>query len=104
MRVGQTGTNSVQSGDTAPTGKTNRTGKSEAAQKSGDGKAVEGGTRAEISAKAHELAKAKAAASDTPDVREEKIAELKSRIAAGKYHVDPEAVADRMVDEHMQMG
>jgi len=65
------------------------------------GTEIEGDTRPEISSKARELASAKAVATSAPDVREAKIAELKERIAAGKYNVDPKAVADRMVDEHL---
>ncbi len=49
------------------------------------------------------MAKAKAVAGETPDVREEKIAALRSRIAAGKYNVDADAIADRMVDDHIAM-
>jgi negative regulator of flagellin synthesis FlgM len=62
---------------------------------------IEGDSRPEISSKARELSEAKAAATSAPDVREAKIAALKERIAAGKYNVDPKAVADRMVDEHL---
>jgi negative regulator of flagellin synthesis FlgM len=62
-----------------------------------------GAVNAEISDKGKEFAKAKAAASAAPDVREEKIAALKARIADGKYKVDADAVADRMVDEHLKM-
>jgi negative regulator of flagellin synthesis FlgM len=65
---------------------------------------IEGDSRPEISSKARELATAKAAASAAPDVREAKIAELKERIAAGKYNVDAKAVADRMVDDHLSSG
>jgi negative regulator of flagellin synthesis FlgM len=68
------------------------------------GTEIEGDTRPEISARAKELASAKAAATNAPEVREAKIAELKERIAAGKYNVDPKAVADRMVDEHLSSG
>ena len=56
----------------------------------------------EISEKAKDAAKAKAIAAQAPDVREAKIAELKKRIAEGKYQVNPEALADRMVDEHLK--
>jgi negative regulator of flagellin synthesis FlgM len=59
--------------------------------------------KTEISSEARELAHAKHAAAAAPDTREEKIAELKRRIAEGKYHVDANAVADKMVDEHLQM-
>ena len=47
------------------------------------------------------MASAKAAAVAAPDVREEKIQALREKILAGKYKVDPHAVADRLVDEHL---
>lgn len=55
----------------------------------------------EISGKAKEAAKAKSVATATPDVREDKIAALKARIADGSYKVDSKAIADKMVDEHL---
>lgn len=63
--------------------------------------ASEGDAKSEISPRAREFAAAKAIASQTPDVREEKVAALKRRIAEGKYQVDAAKVADRMVDEHL---
>lgn len=57
--------------------------------------------RTEISGKAKDLAHAKDVASQAPDIREQKIAEIKARIAAGKYEVNSKAIADRMVDEHL---
>lgn len=57
----------------------------------------------EISQRSREFANAKSVASSAPDVREEKIAEIKKRIAEGKYHVNEDAVADRMVDDHLRM-
>jgi len=33
-----------------------------------------------------------------PDVREDKVAELKERIESGNYEIDHQAVADKMVD------
>jgi negative regulator of flagellin synthesis FlgM len=55
----------------------------------------------EISGKAKEASKAKAIATQTPDVREDKIAALKARIADGSYKVDSKAIADKLVDEHL---
>jgi negative regulator of flagellin synthesis FlgM len=66
--------------------------------------AASGDAKAEISAKGKEFAKAKAIANNAPDVREEKIAALKKRIAEGHYKVDADAIADRMVDEHLKTG
>jgi negative regulator of flagellin synthesis FlgM len=75
-------------------------------EKGGEAKAAEvassdADSRPEISAKGREFAQAKEVAGNAPDVREEKIAKLKAMVDAGKYKVDPHAVADRMVDEHL---
>jgi negative regulator of flagellin synthesis FlgM len=55
---------------------------------------------AEISGRAKEFAKAHSVAAATPDVREDRIAELKRRIASGEYKVDSEKVAEKMLGEH----
>jgi len=55
---------------------------------------------AEISERAKDFAKAHAVASAAPDVREDRIAELKKRIASGEYKVDSEKVAEKMIGEH----
>lgn len=36
--------------------------------------------------------------SSEPDIREEKVAELKERIESGRYEIDNDAVADKLVD------
>src|SRR5262245_34368939 len=103
MRVNQTSNNQVQSAETK------RTGKANAAQDTKDGKKPDrggeagagGAVKADISARGKEFAAANAIAQNTPDTREEKIAELKRRIAEGSYKVDANAVADRMVNEHL---
>ncbi len=59
--------------------------------------------KSEISSAGKEFAKAHAVASATPDVREDRIAELKKRIAAGDYKVDADAIADKMINEHASM-
>lgn len=64
---------------------------------------VSGSVRAEVSARAKEMANAHAVAKSAPDVREDKIAALKKQIAEGRYKVDADAVADRMLDDHMRM-
>lgn len=73
----------------------------EAAAKAG---APTSSAKTEISDKAREMAKAKQVATDAPDVREAKIAALREQIANKKYNVNPEAVADRLVDDHLRMG
>ena len=57
----------------------------------------------EISSKAKDMAKAKQIATDTPDVREAKIAELKERIQNKKYNVGADAIADKLVEDHIRM-
>lgn len=57
-------------------------------------------SKAEISDKAKEFAKAHAAASAAPDVREDKIAEIKRRLESGNYKIDSDAIADKMIADH----
>lgn len=108
MRVNPAANNPVQSSELSSTKQTARSGKT---QKPGEkSSATEStataadGSSATISARAKEFSKAKEVAGNAPDVREEKIAELKRRISAGKYSVDADAVADRMVDDHLKTG
>jgi negative regulator of flagellin synthesis FlgM len=59
--------------------------------------------QAQISPKSKEFAQAKAVAVAAPDVREERVMDLKNRIASGEYSVNAESIADRLVDEHVRM-
>lgn len=102
MRVNQTGTNPAQSAEVSGARKTDRSQEAQAAKKKGAPQADGTAATANISSRAKDAAKAKAVASDAPDVREEKIAELRKRIASGSYQVDAGAVADRLVDEHIK--
>jgi negative regulator of flagellin synthesis FlgM len=106
MRVEQPRSNQTQSAETQGPRKTNRATNGEQGSSAAktSGAATAGSASADISAKGKEFAKTKAVANDAPDVREAKIAELKRRIAEGKYKVDGQAVASRMVDDHLEMG
>ena len=114
MRVNQSTSNQVQGSESAPAAKSEKSEKAAGAKKTGKAHLTErpekgdkaeasGDTKTEISGRAKEMATAKQAAADAPDTREEKIAALKARISAGKYHVDSDAVADKLVDEHISM-
>lgn len=116
MRVDQTRTSSVQSNSESESAKgasgAKKSGraalieqgkKSKEASSTGES-ARSGDVRADISPRAKEFSRAKAVAMDAPEVRESRVAELKQRIADGKYNVDAKAVADRMVDEHLSSG
>lgn len=107
MRVNQTGNNPVQSAEASNAQKTSRA--AAAKSKRGDqalaaGTADAGSANATISAKGKEFARAKEVAGEAPDIREAKIAELRRRIAEGRYETNAEKIADRMVDEHLSAG
>ena len=103
MRVNPGASQSIQGGQTEGLKKSEAAAKPERARqgeqvaKSSDSS---GSARAEISDKARDFAKAHAAASAAPDVREDRIAELKKRISAGEYKIDADKVADKMISEH----
>jgi len=105
MRVNRTENNPAQAAEASRAGRPERAEHAKNAKKTDKpAEAAENGdVSASISGKAREFSKAKAIAAETPDVREEKIAELKKRIAAGKYKIDDNAVADRLVDDHIAM-
>jgi len=110
MRVDQSKSNAIQNSEVSPA-KTARTGaatgakKIEKTEKPGSAAAASSADSisADISAKGKEFAKAKEVAQNAPDIREEKIAELRRRISAGSYRPDADAIADRMVAEHLDM-
>jgi len=56
---------------------------------------------ASISDRGREMATAKGLAAAAPDIREDKIADLKRRIANKEYNVKPDAVAEKMIGEHL---
>jgi negative regulator of flagellin synthesis FlgM len=63
-----------------------------------------GASRVEVSERAQDMKKIKELAMKAPDVDVEKVARLQKLIDQGQYKVDAKAIADRMVDEELQMG
>lgn len=55
----------------------------------------------QISERSRQMSAARTAAVNAPEVREDRVAELKKKIASGSYKVDATAIADRMVDDHL---
>lgn len=53
--------------------------------------------RVEISGRSREMAKAHEAVAATPDVRQQKVEEIKASIANGQYEVDADQVAQKMI-------
>lgn len=96
MKINQTGSDLLSKIESSKGQATSRSQKNSAeAQHS-----VAEGSRPEISGRAREMSKAKEVAMSADDIRAEKIAKLKERIASGQYNIKPDAIADRMVKEH----
>lgn len=76
-------------------------GKPSANQKpdSGNTGQVSGGEQIALSAKAKGIQKALETVQTSPDVRSEKVAEIKSQIASNTYQVDSEALAEKILRE-----
>jgi flagellar biosynthesis anti-sigma factor FlgM len=55
-----------------------------------------------ISPRAKEMSLARALVDETPDVREDKVAEFKKRIASGEYKPDAGRIADGILSEAMK--
>ena len=107
MRVNPTNSSPIQSADTQASKKTEKAKANAYESKSAEAGAASSGSgsvNADISSKARDLAKAKQAANEAPDVRENRIAELREQIMNKKYNVSADAIADRMVDDHLRMG
>lgn len=58
--------------------------------------------RIELSPRAQEAKRIKDLAMAAPDVDEEKVAKFRKLIDEGKYNIDAKAIADKMVDEHLE--
>ncbi|MDZ4165562.1 MAG: flagellar biosynthesis anti-sigma factor FlgM [Smithellaceae bacterium] len=55
----------------------------------------------DLSTQAKEFRQIKGLVTNQPEVREDKVEELKSRISAGTYQADAGKIADRMVGESL---
>lgn len=86
-----------------------QTNKTEGAKKSDKKNQVAGRTaiesgasKVDVSPRAQEALRIKELAMAAPDVDTEKVARFQKMIDDGKYQVDAKAVADKMVDEHLE--
>jgi len=73
-------------------------GKAEVARNQGPTPAGQPAARVELSARSREMHQALAAANAAPDVRADKVADAKARIAQGTYTVNAEVVARGILD------
>jgi len=60
---------------------------------------VSGGEQIALSAKAKGIQKALETVQTSPDIRSEKVAEIKTQIASNTYRVDSEALAEKILQE-----
>lgn len=100
MKVSNPSTSNLKGMDTVQTNKTDTFKKSPGAKPGVDSAAVKDSSQVNVSTRAQALQKAKEIASDQ-SVDEAKVARLQKLIDEGKYKVDAQAVADKMVDTHM---
>lgn len=108
--VNSAGANGVASTGNAPaTTGTEKTTKAKKAGEASGSAAAKGGTKQDwgldISPKAKEMSEAYKKAGEiaraTPDVREDRVADIKKRLAEGTYEVDSGKIADGMMREAM---
>ncbi len=105
MRINPANSSPIQSADTQASKKTEKS-KASAYEARGEANAVSSNSdsvNTDISSKARDMARAKQAASESPDVREARIAELREKIQNKKYNVGADAIADRLVDDHLKL-
>ncbi len=60
-------------------------------------------TKVDVSSRAQDAQRIKELAMAAPDVDMQKVEKFRKLIDAGQYKVDAKAVADRMVDEHLDL-
>jgi negative regulator of flagellin synthesis FlgM len=68
-------------------------------RKVGDAKSTGGTDRVELSSDAALVSAALKAANASPDIRAEKVAEMRQRLADGTIGNDPYALADALIDD-----
>jgi negative regulator of flagellin synthesis FlgM len=59
--------------------------------------------KVDVSERARDVSKAKALATPADSIDDAKVARLQKLIDEGNYKIDADAIAERMLDEHMKM-
>jgi negative regulator of flagellin synthesis FlgM len=67
-----------------------------------DVQGMRGEDKVQISARAREVLEARQAAAKLPDVREDKVAEVKNKIETGTYRIDGQRIAVNMIKESLE--
>jgi negative regulator of flagellin synthesis FlgM len=76
-----------------------RTERQHHGQRASQTQASQGGDTLEVSARGRELAKAQQAVEDAPDVRADRVADIKQRIADGTYNVPADVLARKLLGD-----
>lgn len=107
MKVSNKLPSAMQNAENAQAAKSSKLGNAAAAlegQKSRGAANAGDSVRVELSPQAQEIKKAKELATPNMDsVDDAKVARLQKLIDEGKYKVNAEAIADRLLDEHLKM-
>ncbi len=72
--------------------------------KTGQGSVVGGGDKIAISSSVRQVDDLAAAAANTPEIRQAKVAEVKEKIASGNFKIDYDLLAERMLGVIKEMG
>ena len=102
MKVTNTGNSSVEK--TVGTDRASQIADSKGKRKTNSASSssdIASSDKVSISSRAKEASMAREVAKYSPEVDEEKVARLKAAIQNGQYKVDADAIADRLVDEHI---
>ena len=75
--------------------------KSEAPEQTEKTSEAKGGDSIELSNASKQIQNAKSAVQGLPDVRLERVTEIKSALDGGEYHVESEKIARKMVNESL---
>lgn len=110
MKVSNKLPNSIPNAASAEAAKTGKLGGAESLLDAKKNKATgaasaeaTGSARVELSPQAQQIRKAKELATPSNDIDEAKVARLQALIDSGKYKVDADAIAERLLDEQLKM-
>lgn len=104
MKVNPSTTHSAQSSETSSSKKASRSSAASESASANRSSKLSDSYKAELSDRAREMSRAKEVANSAPDVREDRVAALKRKIADGSYRVDADAIAEKMFDDHLKTG
>ena len=103
MKVTGKGSSPMQNVESGKTGKAGATDGGKKSESKALGFDQISSSKVDISTRAQDIRKAKELATPKGDIDEAKVARLQKLIDEGNYNVDAAAVADRLVDEHLEM-